>query len=416
MFTSCTSKRSSALRQACSFVELLEHRKLLSVTSNITQGTLNIKGDSGANTVQIYQIGGGMVVKMDGQTQNITQALKGINIETGGGDDNISVLLTATPIKNFRVSSGAGNDTINVAFSNPAGWNQNDQTQQYPASVVTPGGSTANNVINVDVMADGGNDTIRVAVIDNVPESNSNNGGSNTSTLNNSGSTFGNQQSDFPPVNVRVNGGAGNDNINITVTFANAPDGIVLGGANQDGPTLGNFRLVVLGGDGNDEIGVVLRSPDGTTWSGDQGSDNNSGNDDDDNNNGGNDNSNDDDDHNNRGHGHGKDKFANGHDNGHHYGWYKNGKANNGGGNNNGGNNDDDDDENNDSDAVRNALVVIRGGAGDDQILLRAVGGLSNVNNAFFVGGGKGNDSLQTNVSQDGFFDQNLESTSPLST
>jgi Ca2+-binding RTX toxin-like protein len=105
------------------FVEGLEDRRLFAVTAVLSGGVVTVTGDSLANTVSITETTSQITVAVAGVKKNIvfSGSPKRIEVNMGGGDDNLTITETAATLLNnggntilTRVWGGTGIDTINV--------------------------------------------------------------------------------------------------------------------------------------------------------------------------------------------------------------------------------------------------------------------------------------------------------------
>jgi Ca2+-binding RTX toxin-like protein len=214
--------------------EVLEHRRMFSISANIVSNTLVVTGDSGVNTIWVYQLNRlpNDVVEVDDQEDagNIysfaVNLFTGIKVSAGGGNDEIRVgrtgsLLNGDEPVGYAVQGygEAGDDSIfggnnndplygGGGYDSIEGFNGNDNLNGGDEGDTLNGGNGA------DVAYGGAGDDVL-------------NGGDGNDTLAGEGD---NDSLDGGNNDDNMSGGAGND--------------VLTGGAGQD----------TLNGDGGDDL------------------------------------------------------------------------------------------------------------------------------------------------------------------
>src|SRR5215203_4306438 len=112
-------------------LEGLELRRMLAVTASISNGTLNVTGTSGANTITLNKVSNGKVTVsgVSGQFTPGTGSGKftKIFINAGNGNDKIQIN-NNVPYTSSTILGAGGNDTLTGGIGNDSitGDNNND--------------------------------------------------------------------------------------------------------------------------------------------------------------------------------------------------------------------------------------------------------------------------------------------------
>jgi len=157
-------------------LETLEDRNCPSVTSVVSNGVLTVTGTEGADTVSVRATGDNRFTVSDSQGEftNVQRVV----IDLRGGDDTLNLDTALDMTTSVQVLAGAGNDAVNVSYGLAA----SSSSKPIPMP-------TSNLQLSIDLGA--GNN--RFQLVDN----NGNSGGLN--------------------VSVQLNGGAGNDDVNLSL-------------------------------------------------------------------------------------------------------------------------------------------------------------------------------------------------------
>jgi len=97
-------------------LESLDARVLLSVTIQANGPQIQVSGDNAADVVSVTDNGQGRVsVTANGRTSTFG-GISEIDVQTGGGNDNVSYQLTGstTSQHRFKIDLGSGDDTADV--------------------------------------------------------------------------------------------------------------------------------------------------------------------------------------------------------------------------------------------------------------------------------------------------------------
>lgn len=258
-------------RSASLLAEPLEPRRLLAVSLDASLGILTITGGDEANVIQIQvaeSVGGGPAATFavlestatgaapplsfpseaqvlayiatggaPTQTTFSLDAVRELNIVTGGGDDLV-ILGNKLRVPAF-IDAGAGNDSISAGIGDDTitGGSGNDYLFGHDRNDVLGGALGGDEILGGDD-ADTADFKTRVAAI--------------AVTLNNSGGDGEAGEGDNVRTDIEgIIGGSGNDTLDAT----SAPAGAVLDGAAGDDTLVGSgFGDVVYGGPGNDSV------------------------------------------------------------------------------------------------------------------------------------------------------------------
>src|SRR5712691_8972417 len=109
-----TRKSASAQIIRAAVVEALEQRRLLSVTSSLSGGTLTVNGDSSANAISIQTSSCTLTVKDGTTTINsyTDSSVTSIVVNASDGNDSAVIDTSISSAKHVTFNGGNGNDTL----------------------------------------------------------------------------------------------------------------------------------------------------------------------------------------------------------------------------------------------------------------------------------------------------------------
>lgn len=261
--------RSNSTQRAISAaIERLEMRRLLSASVSVRGDTLAVHGDNGPNSIDVEETSAGLVVTADGNTRTVTRTIRNILVHGNNGNDDIDVTLQNDDGDRVVIDGGRGNDSITLqigptlAGRGAGSYHGADGSKWW-------NDRHDDNPLRVEVFGGAGDDDITVSVtVDDDDEDDEQNG-----TANNNADDDHDEQN--RGLELTIDGASGDDDIvsNVLVLNLNSfdPDALPRGGGNNtsrggsddhDGRGDGDVNINILGADGDDTIEslVVLAS------------------------------------------------------------------------------------------------------------------------------------------------------------